>query len=609
MGVERVGDNLQSIGLSAADAADKLISAALDQTDVGPGWVALWITLAVALSILSWRYYVALPPEAMEGAATKSAAAAKEVKSELLRFWTRTDRFRCPGGAGSDASESAAKLDDRPATYDLTGTVTLRQLAGFVIPLSMTNIAVDVGEGFLVAGIGHLSSGATTTTTVLAGFALAFQLTTLVGGPLVEFKAVGMLLCSSVKSRRTVLRSLAVVYACVFAAMLLLANTAVGRVVIDEWHRTGPDIGGICRRSLFLLSLWPLCDGLALVHAGMLLRRQHAKVVSAASACDIAAQIVVVVVASLATAGGEELDSEDLLTLPVACAYAGVLTRLAVCYGGYLWYVVGDFPQNDPPPETQARIAPTLASDALDGSDKKAALPAYTTLVSVFAFAWPLALVNSAQKASRPLVNLAVSRSATGAGGIAVLTVCYPIVHALYGWLDELKSVFPAFCPIPRCHDPADKNAAQIRRLAQWMLGASIVLSAVVAYSPIGHWVICEVLGVGDDLAQRGRLPLRIFVLFALPVAFRAYSTGFITAAKRTELLATSSGARIAGVFAGCAVLQFATSDGATLGVLALLTGFSAEAAVASRAAWQLQQTLKRKGPGHDRVDLQAIPE
>ena len=145
MGVERVGDNLQSIGLSAADAADKLISAALDQTDVGPGWVALWITLAVALSILSWRYYVALPPEAMEGAATKSAAAAKEVKSELLRFWTRTDRFRCPGGAGSDASESA-KLDDRPATYDLTGTVTLWQLARFVIPLSMTNIAVDVGE-------------------------------------------------------------------------------------------------------------------------------------------------------------------------------------------------------------------------------------------------------------------------------------------------------------------------------------------------------------------------------------------------------------------------------------------------------------------------------
>ena len=143
MGVERVGDNLQSIGLSAADAADKLISAALDQTDVGPGWVALWITLAVALSILSWRYYVALPPEAMEGAATKSAAAAKEVKSELLRFWT--DRYRCPG-AGSDASAAAAELDDRPAAYALTGTVTLRQLARFVIPLSMTNIAIDVGE-------------------------------------------------------------------------------------------------------------------------------------------------------------------------------------------------------------------------------------------------------------------------------------------------------------------------------------------------------------------------------------------------------------------------------------------------------------------------------
>ena len=112
MGVERVGDNLQSIGLSAADAADKLISAALDRTDVGPGWVALWITLAVAMSILSWRYYVALPPEAMEGAATKSAAAAKEVKSELLRW---TDRWA--GCRGSGPGRSACG----PSAYS-TGT-------------------------------------------------------------------------------------------------------------------------------------------------------------------------------------------------------------------------------------------------------------------------------------------------------------------------------------------------------------------------------------------------------------------------------------------------------------------------------------------------------
>ena len=89
----------------------------------------------------------------------------------------------------------------------------------------------------------------------------------------------------------------------------------------------------------------------------------------------------------------------------------------------------------------------------------------------------------------------------------------------------------------------------------------------------------------------------------------QARQVPFHTAAKRTELLAASSGARIAGVFLGCSVLQFVTSDGATLGVLALLTGFSAEAAVATRAAWQLQHTLKRKGPGHDRVDLHAIPE
>ena len=57
----------------------------------------------------------------------------------------------------------------------------------------------------------------------------------------------------------------------------------------------------------------------------------------------------------------------------------------------------------------------------------------------------------------------------------------------------------------------------------------------------------------------------------------QARQVPFHTAAKRTELLAASSGARIAGLLLGCSVLQFVT---------ALLTGFSAEAAVATRAVW-----------------------
>lgn len=47
---------------------------------------------------------------------------------------------------------------------------------------------------------------------------------------------------------------------------------------------------------MFLLSAWPLLNGLALIHAGILLQRQRAAVVSFASTCDIASQVAVIVI-------------------------------------------------------------------------------------------------------------------------------------------------------------------------------------------------------------------------------------------------------------------------------------------------------------------------
>jgi len=135
-----------------------------------------------------------------------------------------------------------------------------------------------------------------------------------------------------------------------------------------------------------------------------------------ASAADIAAQIGTVVFFAVAVVGSEGHltgSTWSLLRLPACCVYAGVLARLLVCWGGYLYYVDADLPA------APATGAGTITKGGVLGSG----------VTEVLIFAYPLALTNLSANATRPLVNLAVSRSSDGTDGVAILTACYPLVH------------------------------------------------------------------------------------------------------------------------------------------------------------------------------------
>lgn len=97
-----------------------------------------------------------------------------------------------------------------------------------------------------------------------------------------------------------------------------------------------------------------------------------------------------------------------------------------------------------------------------------------------------------------------------------------------------------------------------------------------------------------------GKWALVVFTLFSFPVTLRAYSTGYCTALKRTDLLVRSAAARFGAVAFGCLVypsLVRASVSGVALGVSALLSGFSAEAVVAAQAAYGLWRSLKTTSP------------
>ena len=113
-----------------------------------------------------------------------------------------------------------------------------------------------------------------------------------------------------------------------------------------------------------------------------------------------------------------------------------------------------------------------------------------------------------------------------------------------------------------------------------------------VAWISTGSSLIFRALGVGPELQSQATWPLRVLCLLALPVTVRSYCSGFCNTNKRTDLLASSSAARICGVAAACLFLPLFFSDGALLGALSLLVGFTAEAAATARGAWKLRNIL-----------------
>ncbi|XP_048464680.1 progressive ankylosis protein homolog B-like [Rhincodon typus] len=106
----------------------------------------------------------------------------------------------------------------------------------------------------------------------------------------------------------------------------------------------------------------------------------------------------------------------------------------------------------------------------------------------MLAFWWPLALILATQRISRPIVNLFVSRdlggSPTATEAVAVLTATYPVGHMPYGWLTELRAVYPAFDK----NNPSNKlghmiNKSHIKRFTFTCLAISVtMINAIAAY-------------------------------------------------------------------------------------------------------------------------------
>uniref|UniRef100_A0A8V0X651 ANKH inorganic pyrophosphate transport regulator n=1 Tax=Gallus gallus TaxID=9031 RepID=A0A8V0X651_CHICK len=354
------------------------------------------------------------------------------------------------------------------------------------------------------------------------------------------------------------------------------AYSDLGYYIINKLHHVDESVGSKTRRAFLYLAAFPFMDAMAWTHAGILLKHKYSFLVGCASISDVIAQVVFVAILL-----HSHLECREPLLIPILSLYMGALVRCTTLCLGYYRNIHDVIPD---------RSGPEMGGEA--------------TIRKMLSFWWPLALILATQRISRPIVNLFVSRDLGGSSSateaVAILTATYPVGHMPYGWLTEIRAVYPAFDK----NNPSNKlvntnstvTATHIKKFTFVCMALSLTLCFVMFWTPnVSEKILVDIIGVDFAFAELCVVPLRIFSFFPVPVTVRAHLTGWLMTLKKTFVLAPSSVLRIIVLITSLIVLPYLGVHGATLGVGSLLAGFVGESTMVAIAACYVYRKQKKK--------------
>lgn len=417
---------------------------------------------------------------------------------------------------------------------------TYLPLIRFMLPLALTTVVQQLGQQILNGGMARMPQA----TETLAAFGLGWGIVTFVSSPLWPMQSVGLVLVNGRLTYRTLIRFLVLASLLLSFVIGLLTFGPLSHVVIEQLHQLEPALGNRVREIMFWLIPYPLLYGPLNFYAGTLLRAKRPEITSYGTLTGIGLSITAVFFLLNA-----DFVQQKPIWLPLLIIYIALIPELIIVGLGYWRFV-----------------RPHMASDDVP-----------TTFRYAFRYMWPFAFVMLIQNFSRPMINLFIAREPNGADTLAVLTVVYALGYIPYSWLNDLRSVWPAF---------RERPLPQIGRFAAACGLFSFAIMIVLYWTPLRVRIVADWIGLEADLLPLTLAPLVIFSFFPLVVAARGYFYGIALATHRTAVMTPSAPARFITTFIFLILLPFVGIAGAARAVLALLSGFFAETLV---VWWGLQ--------------------
>ncbi len=421
------------------------------------------------------------------------------------------------------------------------------QFIKFLAPLVLATVALEIGGQFLNGGMARVPRAAET----LAAFGLAWGLTNILSGPLYQTRQLALGLIEDRKQLRSSTRFVLAQGVILSALTAVLGLPGPGRWIVQDLHSINDALADSAQLALLLMAPLTLINGLGRYYSGTLARVRRTSIVS----IGITSGIVVRVLSVFTFVDAPFVEQQPIL-LPILVTTLGSVVEYVILMTGHIKYA-----------------RPELNPGGGSLSTRE-----------MTQFLWPLAVIMTFQGASRPLINFVVSQGDNATEALAVLTVVYTLGHLHYGWVNELRSLYPAF------RDEKD-SLRYIRRFAAGCCAVSFSIAVLLFWTPIRTVILTDLIGVSDRLAELSAAPLIIFSFFPFAVTTRGYYHGVGIVRRMTDAMAPSAPSRLTAITIALGVFSFTDLPGATAGIGALLCGFTAEASV---VAWGVRRRTQR---------------
>lgn len=190
----------------------------------------------------------------------------------------------------------------------------------------------------------------------------------------------------------------------------------------------------------------------------------------------------------------------------------------------------------------------------------------------VFEFYRPLLYSSAIAIIAAPAINIALGKTVDLNMTIASFAVATSVAQLVLSFFSYMHQIVLNFYR----HDPK-----QVRLFLWIMGGAPGLLMGLLAYSPIGPWLMQSVMGVKESLAIASLDVLKIFILMGLIFPWLDYLNGILMLTGQTKVMIWSQGANIIGtlVILIFCILLFPGLNG-MIGALAQTIGITAELAL-----------------------------
>jgi hypothetical protein len=200
---------------------------------------------------------------------------------------------------------------------------------------------------------------------------------------------------------------------------------------------------------------------------------------------------------------------------------------------------------------------------------------------------WPLAASWLLMGVELPLVAAVMSRLDDPKVQLAAYgSVVFPVALVIEAPIIMLLAASTALC--------SDRDSyVKVRR---FMLRAGALLTAVhvaIAFTPLYDVVARDLLGAPSEVAEAGRLGLRLFTPWTWAIAYRRFQQGVLIRFERSRPVTVGTGVRLA---ANMLTMALAVAWGGLPGVAVAALGVSAGVlAEAAFIGWSVQPVLRER--------------